>query len=229
VEHTGEEQSFFKILNPESLGFTFFSPDMNFWMFALDELRPYRYLLLATEEDGSGFNPQRIALIISKTNKVFFPPESPAEPAPEGFDLDLPKEITNEEEEIREDIIQKNETPVEAVPIPKVEAEETAEGVRTKIAGYHQSNSNFQGILLETPEGSPKNSNTSFPERVSIMAGALGLIVVLPSRRVLILFPLHLDRELIAHRLSTSLVTETLVCFEADNPDKTLELIQPYL
>ncbi|MDR1596738.1 MAG: hypothetical protein LBR99_03435 [Treponema sp.] len=227
VEHTGEEQSFFKILNPESFGLTFFTPGLNFWIFALDELRPYRYLLLAAEEDDSGFNPQAIALIISETNKIFFPSESSAEPASGGFDLDLPKE-TNGEEEIREDIIQKNETPMET-PIPKVEAEETAEGVRAKIAGYHQGNFNFQGILLEAPEGSQKNSNTSFPERVSIMAGALGLIVVLPSRRVLILFPPRLDRELIAHRLSTSLATEALVCFEADNPDKTLELIRPYL
>jgi hypothetical protein len=229
VEHTGEGKSFFKILNPESLGLTFFTPGMNFWMFALDELRPYRYLLLTAEEGGSGFNPQMIALIISETNKVFFPPESPTESAPGGFDLDLPQEITKGEEEIREDVIQKNGTPMETTPIPKLEAEETAEGVRAKIAGYHQSNVNFQGILLEAPEGSPKNSNTSFPGRVSIMAGALGLIVVLPSKRVLILFPPHLDRELIAHRLSTSLATEALVCFEADNPDKTLELIRPYL
>jgi hypothetical protein len=61
------------------------------------------------------------------------------------------------------------------------------------------------------------------------MAGSMGLIVVLPSKRALILFPPRLDRELIAHRLSTSLATEALVCFEADNPDKALELIQPYL
>lgn len=229
AELPGEKQPFFKIPNPESLGFKFFTPGMNFWMFTLDELRPCCYLLFAVEEDGSGFNPQTIALLLPETNKVFFPPESPMEPVPDGFDLDLPKEITNEEEEIPEEIIQENETSTEAVPVLKVEVEETAEGVRAKIAGYHQSNFNFQGVLLEAPEGSPKNSDASFPERVSVMAGALGLIVVLPSKRVLILFPLHLDRELIAHRLSTSLVTEALVCFEADNPDKTLELIRPYL
>jgi hypothetical protein len=229
VEHTGEGQSFFKISNPESLDFKFFTPGMNFWMFALDEFRPYCYLLFAVEEDGSGFNPQTIALLISKTNKVFFPAENPMEPAPDGFDLDLPKEITSAEGEIPEEIIQENKTSAETVPILKIEAEETAEDVRAKIAGYHQNNSNFQGVLLEVPERSPKNSDASFSERVSIMAGALGLIVVLPSKRVLILFPLYLDRELIAHRLSTSLATEALVCFEADNPDKTLELIRPYL
>ncbi|MDR2079389.1 MAG: hypothetical protein LBP74_06700 [Treponema sp.] len=229
VGPAGEERSFFKIPNPESLGFTFFTPGMNFWMFALDELWPCCYLLFAVEENGSGFNPQTIALLISETSKVFFPTESPAEPLPDGFDLDLPKEITNAEEEIPEEIIQENETSTGTVPILNVETEETAEGVRAKIAGYQQSNSNFQGVLLETPEGSAKNSDASFPERVSVMAGALGLIVVLPSKRVLILFPLHLDRELIAHRLSTSLATEALVCFEADNPDKTLELIRPYL
>jgi hypothetical protein len=97
--------------------------------------------------------------------------------------------------------------------------------VRTKITGYCQSNPDslggFQGILLE-------NSNAAFAKQVAIMVGALGLTLVLSSSRFLILLPLTLDRELIAHRLSISLCAEVLICFAADNPDKALELIQPY-
>jgi hypothetical protein len=165
------------------------------------------------------------SLELNETGKVV----SPADPALDGFDLNLPEEMTNPEGESRKESIRKTETPAETVPVPKIEAEKTAEDVRAKIAAYHRGNPNFQGILLEVPEGPQKNSDTSFSERVSIMAGALGLIAVLPSMRVLILFPRHLDRELIAHRLSASLATEALVCFEADNPDKALELIRSYL
>jgi hypothetical protein len=105
-------------------------------------------------------------------------------------------------------------------PPQKLVGEETVEGVRAKIAGYHQLHTDFQGIVLAAPGGAIK---------VSAMAGELGLIVLLPSKRFLILFPPALDRELIAHRLSMSLRAEVLVCFDADNPDKALELIQLYL
>jgi hypothetical protein len=97
--------------------------------------------------------------------------------------------------------------------------------VRTKITGYCQDNADpvggFQGILLE-------NSNPAFEKQLTVMVGALGLTIVLSPARFLILLSPTLDRELIAHRLSLSLGAEVLVCFAADNPDKALELIQPY-
>jgi hypothetical protein len=98
--------------------------------------------------------------------------------------------------------------------------------VRSNITRYCQTNTNplggFQGIVLE-------NSNAASAEQLTVMVGALGLTIVLPSARLLILLPTSLDRELIAHRLSLSLNTKALICFEADTPEKALELIQPYL
>jgi hypothetical protein len=140
------------------------------------------------------------------------------------FDLDVPEERIPAQEA---------ETPAEtaaaAANAPVLEAEENEEAVRTKIAAYCQTNANFQGILLETPGGTQKNNALSFAERVWIMAGALGFIIVLPSNRLLILLPPSLDRELIAHRLSLSLGSKVLVCCQADNPEKALELLRPYL
>ncbi|WP_010255901.1 hypothetical protein [Treponema primitia] len=226
---TGGKQSFLKISNPESFGFKFFTAGMNLWMFTLDNCSPFRYLLLAVEESGSGFNPAAIALLISETNKVFFPIENRAEPAPERFDLEVPEDIIT-----RKEAIPKEENPAESSlsasqTFQGVEPEETPEGIRTKITGYHQNNTDFQGILLEAPAVAPKSSNAPFAEHVSVMAGAFGPLIVLPSKRVLVLLPPSLDREIVAHRLSKSLGAEVLVCFETDVPDKALELIQPYL
>ncbi|GHV31282.1 hypothetical protein AGMMS4952_19720 [Spirochaetia bacterium] len=101
--------------------------------------------------------------------------------------------------------------------------------VRTKITEYYKTNADplggsqggFQGILLES-------RNAAFAKQLSIMVGVLGLHIVLPSYRSLILLPPTLDRELIAHRLQASLKAEVLVCFAVDNPDKALEMIQSY-
>jgi hypothetical protein len=98
---------------------------------------------------------------------------------------------------------------------------------RTKITRYCKLNTGCQGILLE-------NSNTAaFTNQVTTMVGALGLTIALSGSpktpaRPLILLPPTLDRELIAHRLQASLGAGVLVCFAANNPDKALELIQPY-
>jgi hypothetical protein len=221
-----EDRPFVKISKPDSLDLKFVSPEMNLWIFALDDFDPCRRVLLAAEESGSAFNPEAVGLIISETNEVFFPSTASADPASEGFDLELP-----------------GETEVRASPEPDSESEhtepavsaefseetmETAEETIAKIMDYQRSNAVFQGIMLEIP-GHGKASGYSFVKQVAIMVGSLGVAFALPSRRVLILLPPRFDRELIAHRLSTSFATETLLCFEIDNPDKALELIQPYL
>jgi hypothetical protein len=223
-----EDQAFIKIPNPESLDLKFLSPEMNLWIFALDDFDPCRRLLLAAEENGSAFNPETIGLIISETNEVFFPSAASMEGASEGFDLELPGEMEAETRESSEPVPE-SERAGNAVPaeIPE-ETLETAEGVRSKIAEYRQNNAVFQGIVLEIPGGG-KASGYSFAKQVAVLVGVLGSSFSLPSRRILILLPPRFDRELIAHRLSMSFATEVLSCFEADNPDKALEFIQPYL
>jgi hypothetical protein len=223
-----EDQAFVKIPNPESLDLKFASPETNLWIFALDDFNPCRRLLLAAEENAPAFNPETIALIISETNEVFFPSSAQGESASEGFDLELPEETRREGGESPESAPQAG-TATPAVP-PELPEEtlETIEGTRAKIAEYQRSHSVFQGILLEIPGGG-KAPGASFARQVATMAGLLGVSFALPSRRILILLPPRFDRELVAHRLSLSFVTEVLACFEIDNPDKALEFIQPYL
>jgi hypothetical protein len=221
-----EDQAFFKIPNPDSLDLKFVSPDMNLWIFALDDFDPCKCVLLAADENSPAFNPEAIGLIISETNEVFFPSTASTDQAPEGFDLELPGE-TEVRESPEPDFESELAEPAVSAEFPE-ETMESVEETIAKITDYQRSNAVFQGILLEIP-GHGKASGYSFVKQVAIMVGALGTAFALPSRRVLILLPPRFDRELIAHRLSTSFATEILTCFEIDSPDKALELIQPYL
>jgi hypothetical protein len=220
-----EDQAFLKIPNPESLGLNFLTPEMNLWIFALDDFDPCRRLLLAAEKNDSAFKPQTMALIISETNEVFFPSAASKESAPEGFDLELPGEAEARAPEPAAE--PENAEPAVSAEPPE-ETAETAEETAAKIAEYRRSNPVFQGILLEIP-GHGKAPGYSFGKQVAIMVGVLGVTFALPSGRILILLPPRFDREIIAHRLSVSFSTEALACFEIDDPDKALELIQPYL
>jgi hypothetical protein len=222
-----DDQAFVRIPRPETLDLNFLTPDMDLWLFALDDFDPCRRVLLAAVERGSAFNPETIGLILAETNELFFPSAAP-DLLPEGFDLELPPEeaetAMEAEPEIREEPAPRIETAEPALPAEP--SEETVEGTRAKIAEYQHSNAVFQGILLEIPGG---GAGYSFAKQVAVMVGVLGLSFAVPSRRILILVPPRFDRELIAHRLSLSFATEVLACFEIDNPDKALELIRPYL
>jgi hypothetical protein len=228
VDLLKEDQAFARIPHPESLDLNFLNPEMDLWLFALDDFDPCRRVLLAAEEKGSSFNPETIGLILSETNELFFPSATP-DLVPEGFDLELPDEAETEAEmEIWEEPEQQAapQDEIAESAFPAEHPEETVEGTRAKIAGYQNSNAVFQGILLEIPGG---GAGYSFAKQAATMVGVLGLTFAVPSRRILILIPPQFDRELIAHRLSISFATEVLACFESDNPDKALELIRPYL
>jgi hypothetical protein len=221
-----EDQAYFKIPNPQSLNLKFFTPEMNLWVFALDDLNPCRCLLLAAEENGSSFKAEAIALILSETNEVFFPSTAPAESLSQGFELELPgdTEIQDPSEPVPE-----AGTPAPASAAPAElsgEAVETPEETRAKIEELQRNNAVSQAILLEVPGRSP---GRSFARQVATMIGVVGISFSLPSRRILILLPPRFDRELIAHRLSVSFATEVLACFDIEDPDKALELIRPYL
>ena len=221
-----EDQAFVKVPNPGSLDLQFVQPDTRLWLFALDDFDPCRRLLLAVEENGSAFKAEAIASVIAETNEVFFPSAAQAESAPEGFDLELPGAILGEGAGPESP----EPAPRTAGPPPELPGEtpETGEGIRAEIAGYQRSNAVFQGILLEVPGGA-QAPGASFAAQVAAMTEALGPGFSLPSGRVLILLPPRFDRELVAHRLSMSFVTEVLACFEAGNPDQALECIRPYL
>ena len=96
--------------------------------------------------------------------------------------------------------------------------------IEEKINQFHQMHLVFNNIVLENPV--PK---TNFCEKVSAMVDHTGTVIPLPSDRPLILFPIMLDRELIAHRLSKTLNTKVLLSFEAGNPEKALIRIDSLL
>lgn len=85
---------------------------------------------------------------------------------------------------------------------------------------YQKQNPSFSCIVIDSPVN---------PETVSYMTRLFGTVSALPDGRSLVLLPAALDRDLIAHRLSASLKTKTLAAVSADNPDKALAEIRPYL
>ena len=104
------------------------------------------------------------------------------------------------------------------------EAAMTQSLIEEKLNQFHQMHLEFSCIVLERPA-----AETSFCERVSAMVDHTGTVIPLPSDRPLILFPIMMDRELIAHRLSRTLSTKVLLSFEASNPDNALIRIDSLL
>ncbi|AEF83922.1 hypothetical protein TREPR_2494 [Treponema primitia ZAS-2] len=222
-EIDARHQSFFEINNPESLALKFFIPGMKLWIFPLDNREPKLNLLLAAEEPDAGFNPERIALILEDTKIIFTSPVAASdllqEKAPEqtaALPAQLPAALPAELPAAEFDL----EIPMEESPEIS-----TKEEICSKINAYQKVNPQFQGIVLKKTD----KGKEDFAPELRLKLGALGETNLLPSGRALLLLPMPPDRELIAHRLSISLNTEVLACFEADTPEKALELIQPYL
>jgi hypothetical protein len=61
------------------------------------------------------------------------------------------------------------------------------------------------------------------------MVSSFGYAAALPSGRSLVLFSKFQDRELLAHRLASSLHTSVLTTLAADDPDDALESLHPYI
>jgi hypothetical protein len=97
------------------------------------------------------------------------------------------------------------------------------------IAQYNKVNAQFSGILLDLPDGMMKDKAEEFNKAVYNMVALLGITIVLPSKRSLILLPGPLDKDLIAHRLSNSLNAKALMVFKAESPGEALGFIRSYL
>ena len=94
---------------------------------------------------------------------------------------------------------------------------EKAHIVEKKITLFHRIHLDFNCVVLENPTG-----QAAFCQKVSAMVDKTGTVIPLSRNRPLILFPIMLDRELIAHRLSKTLSTRILLSFEANNPENAL-------
>jgi len=87
--------------------------------------------------------------------------------------------------------------------------------------GFIESNcveyNNFNCILFENPSNA--EDKTLFCQKVNTMIDKMGTVTSLSTGRPLVMLPLSIDRELIAHRLSKTLNAKILLSFQADSSE----------
>ena len=92
-----------------------------------------------------------------------------------------------------------------------------------KIIQFHESQENINCILFDTPGNTEDGED--FCRRLTEMLDKTATVIPLQTGRPLVLLPLSMDRELIAHRISKSLDAAPVFCFEADSPEKVVDRI----
>ena len=95
--------------------------------------------------------------------------------------------------------------------------------LKEKIAQFHKNQGNINCILFDVPENS--KGKEDFCHRIAGMLDKNGTVIPLQTGRPLVLLPLSMDRELVAHRISKSLDTAPVFSFEADSPEKVIDRI----
>ncbi|MDR3172685.1 MAG: hypothetical protein LBU19_00415 [Treponema sp.] len=102
--------------------------------------------------------------------------------------------------------------------------------LKNEIIKYCNTFTSVHGIVLSYPKNyDEKKEGESFTGQLNRIIAALGTAVPLSPRYSLVLFSNTIDRELLAHRLSRSLETETPVVFQSDNVASVVGYIRPYL
>ncbi|MCL2380661.1 MAG: hypothetical protein FWC64_03590 [Treponema sp.] len=91
------------------------------------------------------------------------------------------------------------------------------DGILTEIALFNRVHPDFNCIVLENPA-----KQTGFCQKVSAIIDRAGTVIPLASECPLILFPITMDRELIARRLSATLNVRVLLSFEENNPENAV-------
>jgi hypothetical protein len=173
-----------------------------YWAFPLDGEDPWGALILLGDNNNPLFNPGVLRQIIQGASEIFNPQ----------IDKILTRNIETGAPASQSQYLVNISNPLEAA-----------------IAQYSKINTQFNGILLDLPAGMAKDKTEEFNKTVYNMVALLGITVVLPSKRSLILIPGPLDKELIAHRLSKSLNTKALMVFKAGSPGEALDFIRSYL
>ncbi|GHU51386.1 hypothetical protein FACS1894200_11500 [Spirochaetia bacterium] len=100
------------------------------------------------------------------------------------------------------------------------------EAIRKEIYRFNETFPVFHGIVLESL---PASESSQLGTRAAKMISLLGVSIVLPQFRALILLSGALDRELIEHRLCKSLNAQSLFSFKIDNAERAFALIKPCL
>jgi hypothetical protein len=91
-------------------------------------------------------------------------------------------------------------------------------GIAALIEEYHHHTPSFHCLVLAADAAD-----------VAAMAAHFAAVHALDGGNCLVLFPGDMDGALIAHRLSLSLKTKTLVQFQGDSPAGALAVLAPYL
>ena len=114
-------------------------------------------------------------------------------------------------------------------PCSQESGPEGSDSLKEKIAEYNRIHPDFNCILLDIPETAEDEEKAGFCKTVSKMLTMTGTVLALPNGCPLILLPKTFDRELIAHRLSTSFKTKLLGSFEAEEPEEVFNKIKSLL
>jgi hypothetical protein len=131
--------------------------------------------------------------------------------------------------------VEKNQNPArraDEIPVPpEYKAVNGLPGeLKNEILKYCNTFTSVHGVVLSYPKNyDEKKEGESFVRQLNRILTALGTAVPLSPRYSLVLFSNTIDRELLAHRLSKSLETETPVVFQSDNVASVVEYIRPYL
>ena len=199
---------YFKLDSRKSLNVENAEKNISYWVFPLDSSRgepaaPWEAVMILGAQDSSGFNPEPVSTILEDVSDKLLlqarqgaaEPDS-GETAPEETWTETPDQV-------------KSHT------------------LEEEITLFHQTNLDFSCIVLENPGTAESNSGekAGFCKKVSAVIGNAGTVVPLPSDRPLILLPIVMDRELIAHRLSKTLNTRPLLSFESNNPENVFTRI----
>ena len=97
--------------------------------------------------------------------------------------------------------------------------------IRESIAEYHSTYTEFNCIILEFSGSPGKKKLVTFCKKVTKTMDKAGKVIPLSNGRLLVLLPMRMDRELIAHRLSKSLNAAAVLSFGANSPDEAISRI----
>ena len=103
-------------------------------------------------------------------------------------------------------------------------SEDDLDLLKNKITQYHAVHRNFYCILLESAE--QEKSKPDFFRKLEKMAGNMGITGLVNRGAAMILLPVEIDGELIAHRLSKCLNAEPVLTFETNNPEYAINRIK---
>jgi hypothetical protein len=91
------------------------------------------------------------------------------------------------------------------------------------IKKYGDEYNNLNCMVVECPPNT--DNKTQFCQKINTMIDKTGAVIPLSTGRPLIMLPLSVDRELIAHRLSKTLNVKILLSFQADSSEIVMKRI----